>query len=235
MDQGPRYAIYFVPARDSDLYRFGSSVLGYDCYSGEAVPQPDEFKSDADRWRRLVREPRRYGFHATLKAPFHLLPSCSEAQLVSALHSFSGLDHAVAAIAPTIESVSDFAAVVPMQQQAALDALAAKCATIFDAFRAPISPQQRARRVAMGLSHDQIRNLDRWGYPFMFADFRFHMTLTGGLEAGERAEVVATLRRVFARTCGDQTIAVDRLALLKQDSAGTAFRVVSDAALGTAR
>ena len=34
VSDGPRYAIYFVPAPDTDLYRFGSSVLGYDCYTG---------------------------------------------------------------------------------------------------------------------------------------------------------------------------------------------------------
>ena len=33
-DQAPRYAVYFVPAADSDLYRFGSAVLQYDGYTG---------------------------------------------------------------------------------------------------------------------------------------------------------------------------------------------------------
>lgn len=28
---GPRYAIYFVPEAQSDLYRCGSTILGYDC------------------------------------------------------------------------------------------------------------------------------------------------------------------------------------------------------------
>ena len=28
---GPRYAIYFVPAREIDLYKFGTSIIGYDC------------------------------------------------------------------------------------------------------------------------------------------------------------------------------------------------------------
>jgi hypothetical protein len=33
--------------------------------------------------------------------------------------------------------------------------------------------------VAAGLNQSQVANLDRWGYPYLFADFRFHMTLTG--------------------------------------------------------
>src|ERR1700731_2344517 len=78
-----RYAIYFVPAARSPLYRFGSAILGYDCYTGSDVPRPPELGPEAALWRGLTQEPRRYGFHATLKAPFHLSPSCTETQLTS--------------------------------------------------------------------------------------------------------------------------------------------------------
>ena len=40
-------------------------------------------------WEELTREPRRYGFHATLKAPFRLLPPFTEADLVAELDRFS--------------------------------------------------------------------------------------------------------------------------------------------------
>src|SRR5262245_64223006 len=88
-DQGPRYAIFFVPPADDVLYGFGSGVLGYNSYTGEAQSRPEEL--DAGAWDQLTAEPRRYGFHATLKAPFHLLPNCTEAQLASAVRSFAGL------------------------------------------------------------------------------------------------------------------------------------------------
>ena len=77
-DQEPRYAVYFVPAADSALYRFGSAVLQYDCYTGAAVLPPIELRNQADDWRNATEEPRRYGFHATLKAPMACLPSCSK-------------------------------------------------------------------------------------------------------------------------------------------------------------
>jgi hypothetical protein len=85
MNEAPRYAIYFVPSAASLLYHFGSSVLGYDCYNGEKLTQPDELARDARCWRRMVEEPRRYGFHATLKVPFHLSAACTEMQLIDAL------------------------------------------------------------------------------------------------------------------------------------------------------
>jgi hypothetical protein len=79
MNEGSRYALYFIPPADSALYRFGSSVLGYDCYTGGTLTHPDELVRDARAWHSMVDEPRRYGFHATLKAPFHLSSACRHA------------------------------------------------------------------------------------------------------------------------------------------------------------
>lgn len=57
------------------------------------------------------------------------------------------------------------------------------------------------------------------------------MTLTGRITPAARARTLAALRRSFERLCGYQTIAVDRLALLKQDAAQPNFRVLSQARL----
>ena len=84
----PRYAIYFVPAADSALYRFGSAVLGYDCYTGNDVGFPGPLPMKNGAWRDLTGEPRRYGFHATLKAPFHLAKDADETALINALPAF---------------------------------------------------------------------------------------------------------------------------------------------------
>ena len=141
MDQGPRYAIYFVPPAQSNLYRYGSSVLGYDCFTGNATGFPGQSESAAVNWNELGEEPRRYGFHATLKAPFHLLPSHSEHQLINALQNFARLGHAIYAFVPAVRLLSDFFAIVSRDHEPGIDALAASCTTIFDAFRAPISPK----------------------------------------------------------------------------------------------
>jgi hypothetical protein len=84
--------------------------------------------------------------------------------------------------------------------------------------------------LASGLNPSQIANLDRWGYPYVFADFRFHMTLTGKIKVERLDSVVAVLRELFQRSCADP-ITIDRLALTKQDTPKSAFRVLSTAAL----
>ena len=226
-----RYAVYFVPAAESALYRFGSSVLGYDCYTGNDLPPREEFASDAALWRELSAEPRRYGFHATLKAPFRLAPSRTEAELIGAFASLASLDPAIGRISPEVSLISGFVAIVPRQRCAAVAALADRCTTALDAFRAPMSARERGRRVAGGLSERQMRYLERWGYPYVLEDFRFHMTLTGRL-AGERASaVLAQLRSSFAAACGEQELAIDRLALLRQEGEQAPFRVLCQAAL----
>src|SRR5262249_57627734 len=120
-----------------------------------------EWAPGAPLWRGLTREPRRYGCHATLKAPFHLSPGCSEAQLISAFSSFAALGHAVGRIEPEVALLSGFAAVIPRQPSDAVTALADKCTTMFDAFRAPMSARERARRGAANLSQSHMHNPER--------------------------------------------------------------------------
>jgi hypothetical protein len=179
----------------------------------------------------MVEEPRRYGFHATLKAPFYLAPTCTQAQLIEAFESFARSELPTATIIPVIDLLGNFAAVLAQDPQPAIDALAGRCTSVFDAFRAPLSAEDRSRRMAAGLSPSQAENLDRWGYPYTFSDFRFHMTLTGRIAADVRARVLAGLRKSFERRCGYERFAIDRLALLRQDGAMANFRVLSQARL----
>jgi putative phosphonate metabolism protein len=235
MGQGPRYAVFFVPPAESDLYQFGSSVLGYDCYSGEAVARPRELAGNEPEWRSLTDEPRRYGFHATLKAPFHLSPAFTELQLIEAVRGFALSQHTVPTIAPAVELLGGFAALVPREAEPRVETLAARCTTELDSFRAPMSAQERGRRMAVGLSQAQIEHLDRWGYPYVLGEYRFHMTLTGRVDRDRREAVLTGLRQSFARRCGESRIPIDRLALLKQHGLRTPFRMLTEAHLSAAR
>ena len=230
-DQGPRYAIYFVPPPSSRLYRYGSAILGFDSYTGNSVAFPESFGGGAVNWNELTAAPRRYGFHATLKAPFFLAPSCTEQQLVNALQSFAGLGHAAHGFEPALREIEDFIAVAPQEAESSLNALAASCTTIFDAYRAPMSPQERARRLASGLSQSQIQNLDRWGYPFVLAEFRFHMTLTGAVPQRRKQAVLAALREGLHHMKVEPSITIERLALMKQETPDAPFRVLDEAVL----
>ena len=120
---------------------------------------------------------------------------------------------------------------MPLEPESSLNALAGSCTTIFDAYRAPMSPQERARRIASGLSLSQIQNLDRWGYPYVLSEFRFHMTLTGAVPQRRRKAILAVLLNGFHQMKVERSIAVDRLALMKQEASDAPFRIVGEAAL----
>lgn len=219
----PRYAIYFVPPPDSALYRFGAEMLGYDAFSGEACGQPREMLRLFPDWTALTDEPRRYGFHATLKAPFPLAVTAREDDLASAVERFTA--RAVPKIAPAVDLLGDFVAIVPAQPVAALSDLANDCVMQFERFRAPLTEAERARRLKARLTPRQIGHVDRFGYPYVFEDFRFHMTLTGRLTEDRRRAVVPALRAAFA-TLRIERLPIDAIALLRQPSAGRNFEVI---------
>ncbi len=229
---GPRYAIYFVPEAHSDLYRCGSAILGYDCYLGKAVEFPEALKCDTFNWHELTNAPRRYGFHATLKAPFCLREPHTEAELIGAMLKFAQHREPVCNVSPSVRLLDGFVAITPFEPVPTLDALAAACTTSFDSYRAPMSTQERQRQMAAGLSERQAKNLDRWGYPYVQSDFRFHMTLTGTLQISRREAVLALLQHCIQHMGGHRPFAVDRLVVAKQDSSRDFFRVLSQMPLG---
>jgi putative phosphonate metabolism protein len=229
---GPRYAIYFVPAADTALYRFGATALGYDCFTGADIPTFDTLPVDADTWRELTSEPRRYGFHATLKAPFRLAADRHEAELIGALREFARAIDAPPVIAPAVRLLQRFIAIVPAAAGAELGALAASCVMHFDRFRAPLTEDERDRRLAAKLTAQQVAHVARWGYPYVLDEFRFHMTLTGSLAAERQALMLAFLQDAFARGHGELPVRVDRLALMRQDGPDARFVVTAFAPIG---
>ena len=67
-----RYALYLTPPLESDLWKFGCDVLGRDARQGSFGSLRAGGPRPRSPGRKLTEEPRRYGFHATLVAPFAL-------------------------------------------------------------------------------------------------------------------------------------------------------------------
>ncbi|MGW1419337.1 DUF1045 domain-containing protein [Bradyrhizobium manausense] len=227
----PRYAIYFAAGADNALSRFGAELLGYDAYSGDEISFPQDALRIASDWRDITADPRKYGYHATLKAPMALAPGKTEAELVAACATFAGKPRPVPVIRPVVDSISGFIAVIPAEPVDALQQLAADCVRDFDSFRSPLTAEDRARRTPEKLSEPQREYLDRWGYPYVMEEFRFHMTLTGRLDANRRGPILEMLRERFA-TLKLDALAVDRIALFKQDDAKARFRIIGEWTLG---
>jgi hypothetical protein len=205
-------------------------VLGYDCYTGADVAPPAG--TEAFAWPELVREPRTYGFHATLKAPFRLADGFSEAEFEQAFM------REVAGLAPVLvgdlvlREIGAFIALVPKTQSPALNRLAETCVQAFDHFRAPMTDAERTRRLASNLGATQIEHLDRWGYPYVFEEFRFHMTLTGPLALPERARAFAFLCEKFEHLPESRNLIIDQIVMARQTAANSPFEILRAAPLG---
>jgi putative phosphonate metabolism protein len=225
MSSYPRYAIYYVPAATDPLYRLGARALGYDGFTGNTTEFPDEITRRVTDWPDVTTDPRKYGFHATLKAPFALAPGRTEAELRNVFAAFAA--PATPDIPLVVNSISSFIAVIPVAPSVELSALAQTCVEAFDAFRAPLTERDRARRRPERLSARQIGYLDRWGYPYVAEEFRFHMTLTGSLPRERHETIVPMLRELFASITATPR-PIDRIALFYQADASARFRVIAE-------
>jgi len=222
----PRFAIYFVPAPETALYRFGAAILGHDCYSGERLAHSADLGMSEAEWEELTREPRTYGFHATLKAPFRLRPEFDQTDLTAAMRRLAASPRPIPTIEPVVDLIAGFVAIVPRAPTPQVQELADDCVISLDHFRLPTTPQERERRLAAGLSARETANLDRFGYPYVGDEFRFHMTLTGRIAPRRQREIHALLKDAFDRTVGSAALPVDRLAVLRQDDPAARFRVI---------
>ena len=190
------------------------------------VPQARLDGIDAAAAARAAAEPARYGFHGTLMAPFELAHGRDVDALAAALKAFAARRAAVSLGRLKVDSIGAFTALVTAGSQDAVGALAGECLTAFNDFRAPLDQRDRARRLAAGLSPRQIELLERWGYPYVFEEFRFHMTLTGRLPADERARFLPALAAAFA-PLAEEPVEIDAVSLLRQDNRAARFRVVA--------
>ncbi|MFD1330985.1 DUF1045 domain-containing protein [Methylopila musalis] len=221
-----RYAIYYAPAPESPLWSFGSGVLGYDAASGVSAPviAPDGIAPA--EWAVMTAAPRRYGFHATLKAPFHLRDGVTEDDLVAAGRAFAATRAAFALPELELTRLGAFVALQPKERSSGLDDLASACVEAFEPFRAAPDADERARRLETPLTERQQSSLARWGYPYVFEDFHFHMTLAGPVADGVAPLVTKGLTRLYADHVAFATIRVEAVSLFVEDAPGRGFRIV---------
>jgi len=220
-----RYAIYFSPAADSPLYEFGSACLGRDVVTGAELAPPVVNGLTPERWRHMTASPRRYGFHATLKAPFHLAADASLDQLLAGLDRFAARLDAFETAPLKVARISSFVALVLRDDSPLLSALAAACVRGFDSFRAAPSDQELARRRKDSLTPRQIQLLASWGYPYVLEEWRFHMTLATGFDRTETTGLCTALERLAAPYCAAPLV-VDAVCLFEQPTTKQPFRLI---------
>ena len=213
-----RYALYYAPPEASQLGAFGRRWFGDGCAGSD-----DVLGFNRDRLNALTARCRKYGFHATLKAPFRLASAPSLEELCAAVAAFARRQAPVPAPPLRLTTIAAFGALAPRSPAPALDRLAGDCVRAFERFRAPPSHAEAAHRRAGGLSRSQAALLARWGYPHVMEHFRFHLTLTD--PTPKSAERYAIMQRIvpLITPFGRAPFRIDEICLYRQDQPGQPF------------
>ncbi|MGS0743715.1 phosphonate metabolism protein/1,5-bisphosphokinase (PRPP-forming) PhnN [Glaciimonas sp. GG7] len=225
----PRYALYFAPITSPAWWTAGSRWLGRDAATNVSSSPPEITGCSPLACQQLTADARRYGFHATLKAPFRLAQGFSENDLVAMAQAFSLLQTPLPVKEVGIHLLGNFLALQTMDplSKDQISALAMRCVTYFDLLRAAPSAAELAKRQKADLTPRQTALNARWGYPYTEEEYRFHLTLTHALTTYDDATVAAI--RATAETCFAQALTtlliIDGLSIFKESEPGAPMTV----------
>ncbi|HEY1609906.1 MAG TPA: DUF1045 domain-containing protein [Paraburkholderia sp.] len=222
-----RFALYYAPPRHSVWWQAGCAWLGRDPETGETLAPPPlaQLEGSGGIGRplsALTIAPRRYGWHATLVAPFRLAPEVTPDGLLDV-----ALDWAASrrrfAVPVEAATISSFVAVRPADAagDAALRDLAADALRALASLRAQPAAADLARRLEAPLTARQRELLTQWGYPYVFDEFRFHMTLSDSLDDAHERDRLADAWNARMQSAG--ALPVDGAAIYVEPEPGAPF------------
>jgi putative phosphonate metabolism protein len=226
----PRYAVYFAPPADAPLWSFGRGVLGWDAALGAELELLPRLAMRYPNWRATVSPAAHYGFHATLKPPFALRAGGVEERLIDAVATLAMSLEPINIGPLRVTAIGDFIALVPVATPAELNQLAAQIVCALDPLRAPLSEADRHRRRPERLTQRQLLYLDRWGYPYVLDEFRFHMTLTGPIPDSERDEALSILTALYSLR--DEPLTISDLCIFTQTAPAARFKIAHRFVMG---
>lgn len=218
---GARVALYYAPRPHDPLWSFGDRWLGRDPLTDAALEQPDLPEIAA-----ITADARRYGFHATLKAPMRLRAGYTWDDLVARAAELAGGIDAFALPPLRVIDLDGFLALGLAAPSPSLRAFVDACVAGVDDFRDPPTADELARRRAMRLSPERTAMLRRWGYPDVLDTWVFHMTLTRRLTTAEAAIYRPAADAHFAVAL-DAPRAVQDLCLFVQPDADAPFTLAA--------
>ncbi|NEX48763.1 DUF1045 domain-containing protein [Pseudotabrizicola algicola] len=214
MEQMKRFAVYYAPRPGAFAAR-ANEWLGWDPNTGHALPHA--VVPGIDDPAAITVDPRRYGFHGTIRAPFRLDAGVTPEEAAATVADLAGRRAPVSCEALALENLHGFLALTPTGCEAALLELGAAVVRATNPLRAALTPAEIARRRPETLSSRQRVLMETWGYPFVMEEFRFHLTLTDRLT--DRAPAMAALAAHFAPVL-PRPFVIEDLCLFGEDAGG---------------
>lgn len=212
-----RFAIYYTPPPGA-FATAAAAWLGYDVQTAREVTQP-AFTGLPRPLVEITTDPRKYGFHGTIKAPFRLADGVMVADLAQATRRLAAELVPVEMAGLQLVNLDGFLAFVPTGDTAGLTDLAAHVVRSLDPYRAALTDAEIARRRPDQLTPRQREMLEIYGYPYVLNEFRFHLTLSNSVPDADHASIAAAATSHFQGVV-PQPFLVSEICLMGQDGAG---------------
>lgn len=218
-----RYAVYFAPNVEQQWWAHASHWLGRCAVSQQRNAQPLIAGVSAKRFAELTAHPRRYGFHATMKAPFVLTSQYQPSDLIDRVNILCRDMKPFVLPHLQVTLLDQFLALVPERNATQVTLLEEQCVKVLNDYAEPLGPEELTRRRSAGLSTDEDALLLRWGYPYVLERFRFHCSLTGSLASATRQEVSALTQAAHQHFDQLPPCIFDSLAIFVEPTRGADF------------
>ncbi len=219
-----RYALSFSPSVSSQLFQAGSHWLGRNTYSGENISQPQVQGISADRLWELTSYARYYGLQAVIRFPFRLAAEVTLETFFEELEKFA-VQQTPLVVSPL--KIDQDVGVFYLETEHLpnrLLHLTGDAVKIINRLSAPLTPSEYARLKAGILSTQEKQNLQNWGYPYVFNQYRFRIWLTSHINHTAEKEVIySALNRYFSATCADPLM-IDAISLFVENGPGEPLR-----------
>jgi hypothetical protein len=216
-----RFALYYAPETSDPLHAAASSWLGRDADSNAPCVQP-ALPDIAD----ITSDAAGYGFHATLKPPMAVRDGVTWDDLLAETTALATTIPAFDLPRLAVADLHGFLALRETAPSTDLQALADACVAGVDHLRQPADADELAKRRKSKLTPAMDANLVRWGYPYVFATWFFHMTLTRRLSDAERAVWMPAAEAHFAAALATPR-RVTAITLFSQAKPGAAFVIAA--------
>lgn len=179
-----RVAIYFLPKKNSSLENFGKNLLGRDINKKKKISLTRRQKyfinrgfTYFDELKDYCEQPAKYGFHATLKAPFRLKRNVKTKDFYDVISHIAAQHSRFKIKGLKIVYSKKFTFITSRKPNKLLINLENDLVKHLDTFRAELNKTEIKKRIPDSLTFKQNKYLKEWGYPFVFDQFKFHMTL----------------------------------------------------------
>ncbi|MCG8342620.1 MAG: GPI inositol-deacylase [Chlorobiales bacterium] len=206
------FALYVVPAKETDLYSFGTDVLGYDVR--------DQYNKKS-QWENFVGDAYEYGFHLTICDALYF-------------HNESDVKFATAAIEYIVKDFTPFeinnlhirenypsqncVSVVGDDTSGSLEALHFEFVT--NVYRRAAASNYSLGMVGSPRDKNSERSrlmIDRYKAPYIIKKFCPHFTLLTKINNSSTNTVTVRLKELFSDSVKESNLRIDSLALMKRD------------------